>query len=234
MAGKTPSESEAQRVRDRVLGSQERIWLIEDFEGTPKAVNNELRRLVERGELQRVRRGVYWRGRPSRFGMHGADDGRAVQSVIGADEAVGATGWNATNLLGLSTQIAPSDELAVTHRVPTGLEHVKLSSRAARTGRRKAQLTGLEVTLLEALEGWERYVELRPVDAIRRFGEILSRSDVRIDKLVEASATEPPAVRERLRAVLIETGHARAAERVRRARDQRTRDRALRVTRWAT
>ncbi len=212
-----------------MLASRERIWRVEDFAGTPKAVNNELRRLVERGELQRVRRGVYWRGRMSRFGMHGVDGGQAVQTVVGRDEAIGATGWNATNLLGLSTQVAPIESLAVTHRVPEGLGRVKVVSRAARTARRKAGLNGLEVTLLEALEGWDRYVEVGPAEALRRFDQVLRRHDVRIPKLVSASATEPPVVRERLRAVLTETGHEDEAQGIARARDQRTRDKALRV-----
>lgn len=231
MAGKTPSESVAQQVRDRALRSRERIWHIEDFDGSPKAVNNELRRLVERGELQRIRRGVYWRGRKSRFGMHAVDDGMAVQSVVGQDEAIGATGWNATNLLGLSTQVAATEALAVTHRAPEGLDRIKVASRASRTGRRKARLNGLEVTVLEALEGWERYVEVSPAEAVQRFGSVLNRTDVRIPKLVSASATEPPVVRERLRAVLAETGHQAEATRIVRARDSRTRDKALRVLR---
>lgn len=219
----------AHRIRERVLKSREQIWRVEDFEGTPKAVNNELRRLVERGELQRVRRGVYWRGRVSRFGMHGVDEGEAVQTVVGRDEAIGATGWNATSILGLSTQVAPMESLAVTHRVPEGISRVKVVSRAARTGRRKAGLSGIEVTVLEALEGWDRYVEVGPAEAVRRFDEILRRPDVRIPKLISASTTEPPVVRERLRAVLLETGHETEAQRIPRARDQRTREKALRV-----
>ncbi len=212
-----------------MLGSRERIWRVEDFAGTPKAVNNELRRLVDRSELQRIRRGVYWRGRTSRFGMRGVDDGEALQTVVGQEEAIGATGWNATNVLGLSTQVAPIESLAVTHRAPEGLRHIKVVSRTARTGRRKAGLNGLEVTVLEALEGWDRYVEVGPAEAVRRFDLILQRTDVRIPNLVSASTTEPPAVRERLRAVLIETGHQAEAQRIPRARDQRTREKALRV-----
>jgi Family of unknown function (DUF6088) len=229
VAGKSPRESVAHLVRERVLGSRERIWRVEDFAGTPKAVNNELRRLVERGQLQRIRRGVYWRGRMSRFGMHGADDGETVQTIVGRDEAIGATGWNATNILGLSTQVSPIASLAVTHRVPEGLGRIKVVSRTARTGRRKAGLSGLEVTVLEALEGWDRYIEVGPAEAVRRFDQILRHPDVRIPKLISASTTEPPVVRERLRAVLAETGHQAESQRIPRARDQRTRDKALRV-----
>jgi hypothetical protein len=221
--------SVAQQVRGRVLRSGERLWQAEDFEGSPSAVNNELRRLISRGELMRVRRGVYWRGKKSRFGMIGASQGEAVQKVLGAQGAVGATGWSATNLLGLSTQVSPVEALAVTHRRPEGLHNVKVSSRAARSGRREAKLNGMEVTFLEALEGWDRYVEADAATALERFGELLDRDDVRVERLVRASHTEPPVVRERLRAVLRHGGYEEYAAKVPAARDPRTRARALRV-----
>jgi hypothetical protein len=221
--------SVAQQVRHRVQRSGERLWQVEDFEGSPSAVNNELRRLIARGELMRVRRGVYWRGKRSRFGMIGASQGEAVQKLFGAQEAIGATGWHATNLLGLSTQVSPVEALAVTHRRPEGLHNVKVSSRAARSGRREAKLKGMEVTFLEALEGWDRYVEADGATALRRFVELLDREDIRVERLVRASPTEPPVVRERLRAVLRHGGHEEYAAKVPAARDPRTRARALRV-----
>ena len=65
--------------------------------------------------------------------------------------------------------------------------------------------------------------------ALERFGELLEREDVRVERLVRASRTEPPVVRERLRAVLRHGGYEEQAERVPGARDPRTRARALRV-----
>lgn len=219
----------AQDVRRRVRRSGARLWRVEDFKGSPSAVNNELRRLVARGELARVRRGVYWRGEQSRFGMVGAPQGEAVQTVLGAGDAIGASGWHATNLLGLSTQVAPVETLAVTHRPPEGLSKVKVVSRAARSARRDAKLNGLEVTVLEALEGWDRYVEADSATALQRFVELLDREDIRVERLVRASRTEPPVVRERLRAVLRHAGYEEQAARVPAARDPRTRERALHV-----
>jgi hypothetical protein len=235
MATVAKNHSVAEQVRRRVLASRDRLWRVDDFEGledaagSTSAVNNELRRLVAKAELTRVRRGVYWRGRKSRFGMLAAPAADAVRKALGDDEAVGATGWHATNLLGLSTQVSPVETFVVSHRVPEGMTKVKVSSRAARYGRRDARLNATEVTILEALEGWDRYVEADSRTALRRFAKLLQRDDVRVERLVKASRTEPPAVRERLRAVLGQAGHGAAAERVRRARDPRTRERALRV-----
>jgi len=221
--------STAAQVRNQVLRSGERLWAVEDFDGPASAVSNELRRLVARGELRRVRRGVYWRGTRSRFGMSAPQPGDALRAIIGPDEAIGATGWHATNLLGLSTQVAPLEAVAVTRRTPTGLVRVQVVSRAARSGRRKAKLTGLEVTFLEVLDGWEHYVEADAVTALDRLCELLTRSDIRVTRLVQASVTEPAAVRERLRAVLRHAGYERQADRVQPARDPRTRARALNV-----
>lgn len=229
MAYRHDRPSTALQVRNRVLDSGERVWRIEDFDGPVSAVSNELRRLVARGELRRVRRGVYWRGRRGRFGMSAPPQGDALRAIVGPDEAVGATGWHATNLLGLSTQVAPVEAVAVTHRTPAGLPRLKVVSRAARSGRRTAKLGGLEVTLLEVLDGWDRYVEADAATVLDRLGALLTRPDVRVTRLVQASATEPAAVRERLREVLRSAGHERQAARVPPARDPRTRQRALRV-----
>lgn len=233
MAYTAPDKSVARRVRGRVLASHERLWRVEDFEDVEyedgSAVNNELRRLVARGELSRVRRGVYWRGRKSRFGTSVPPRAEALRKSIGEREAVGATGWYAANLLGLSTQVSPVETLAVTHRQPAGLGNVRVSTRVARGARREAKLNDLEVTFLEALEGWDRYVEADGATALERFANVLDGNELRVKRLVTASRTEPPAVRERLRAVLEHSGEHDAAKRVRRARDPRTRERALRV-----
>jgi hypothetical protein len=84
----------------------------------------------------------------------------AVREIVGDSEAIGAAGWYATSVLGLSTQVSPTPVVAVTQRPPTGLRGVRLVNRASRVGRRRAKLNEIEVTLLEALEGWDRYVEL--------------------------------------------------------------------------
>jgi hypothetical protein len=230
----TSQSSTAKKVRTRVLRSQGRVWVPADFEGldaqrgTYSAVANELQRLAKRGELTRLRRGVYWRGEKTRFGMMSAPTGEVLRKISDAGGEVGATGWYATNLLGLSTQVAPVETLATTHRVPRGYEK-RAASRAARGGRVDAKLTGLEITLLEALEGWDRYVELDSSRALERFDRLLHSKDVSVSRLAKASRTEPSAVRERLRAILLHAGFEQEARRVRRAPDPRTRERALRV-----
>jgi len=221
--------SAAADVRRRVLRSSDRFWHVEDFDGDPHAVVLQLRRLVEAGQLERVRRGVYWRGRKTRFGMAVPPAVAAVREIVGDSEAVGAAGWHATNMLGLSTQVSPTPVVAVTQRPPTGLRGIRVINRASRVGRRLTKLNEVEVTLFEALEGWERYVELDRAEALDRFAKLLKRSDVRVNRLVRAAETESPRVRERLRAVLMHAGLHQEAAKIEGARHRSSRERALAV-----
>jgi hypothetical protein len=222
-------ESTASAVRRRVLASGDRIWRTEEFEGSRDAVQAELRRLVRAEELERIRRGVYWRGHKTRFGMAVADQAQALREVLGKQAAIGAAGWYATSLLGLSTQVSPRQVLAMTARPPAGFDHLHLVDRSQRIGRHDARLSSLEVTMLEAIEGWEMYVEARPDRAVRRFLEMIGDGSVRVAKLVAATKTEPVVVRERLRWLLVESGRDADAEKIDGARSDSARQRALSV-----
>jgi len=222
-------KSTAADVRRRVLRSENRFWHVDDFGGEPHAVAMALGRLLETGELERLRRGVYWRGGDTHFGRQRPEAVRTLREVAGDREAVGAAGWYATNLLGLSTQVAPRPVVSITGRPPTGLRGIEVINRAARTGRRDAHLNETEVTVLEALEGWDKYVEVDSKKALDRFAQLLDAEEVRIDRLVRAAKTESPVVRERLRAILVRVGAEEAASTIPRARSEASRKRALRV-----
>jgi hypothetical protein len=222
-------QTTANTVRTKVLPSRDRFWRVEDFDADPHAVAQALARLADTGDLERVRRGVYWRGHSTKFGSSLPPAVEALKQVVSDHEAVGGAGWYATNLLGLSTQFAPKPVVAVTRRAPTGLRGLRVIDRSSRIARRDARLNVTEVTLLEALEGWDKYVELKPQPALDRFASLLKRDDVRIDRVVRASATESPVVRERLRAVLEHAGFEDEAAKVARARSASARARALKV-----
>lgn len=223
------TRSVAHRIRQRITRSSERFWRVDDFEGDPGAVNSALSRLAADGELERVRRGLYWRGRLTRFGRTLASPVGAVRAAMGSEVAVGAAETYAANLLGLSTQVSPVPVIALTRRAPTGLAGVRLVNRASRSARREARLNEMEVTVLEALDGWDRYVEVDAATAVERLARVLDGEDVRVGRLVSASRTEPSAVRERLRWLLERTGHADEIRRIEPARDRATRDAALAV-----
>lgn len=228
-------ESTSQRVARRVRASGRRYWttaeLREGFDSAT-AVRSTVDRLVANGELQRVRRGLYWHPAPLRDGRvrerQVRGPGAAARAAI-AGEPRGSSGWQAANALGLSTQVSQVEVIAVASRPPRPIPGVRFVDRSARRGRRDQHLRELEITILEAIEGWERHVELDADAAAARFIELLGHPDVRAGALARASSTEPPAVRERLRALLARGGWDREAALIQRAVDVRTRERALRV-----
>jgi len=197
--------SVASSVRDEVSASTDQYWSIEDFNLDSHAVASELSRLRRAPAVE------------------------AVRKLVSEDEALGAAGWYATNLLRLSTQVSPVPVVAVTTRVPTGLKDVRVIDRSNRTGRRAAKLNETEVTYLEALEAWEDNVELGNKEAFNRFVELLNLKALREEKLVEASGTESSRVRERLRAVLSESGEHALAEKVKGAKSPSSVRRARQV-----
>lgn len=140
-----------------------------------------------------------------------------------ADEVVhgpgsGPAGWSAALALGLSTQVARHEAIAVPARTPRNPGPVHFVSRSAATKRRDERLRSMEVALLEVLRDWDRLVEVPASDALRRIALLAESGEVRLDRLARASATEPPRVRERLRRLFDAIGHPELVGTVRPAR----------------
>lgn len=209
--------SVAPEVRKRVLHSRDRFWRPEDFDGSPDAVAKALSRLAHAGELRRVRRGLYWRGTATRLGMAPPPPERFVSEVIDAP-GTGPAGWSAALALGLSSQVPRRETIAVPGRAPRNPGSVRFVSRAASTKRRDERLRPAEVALLEVLRDWDTLVEVPNRDAVDRITRLADSGALRVDRLVRASSTEPPRVRERFRRLLGELGRSSAAAAVRRAR----------------
>lgn len=207
--------SVAAEIRERVLRSRDRFWRPEDFVGSPKAVAQALSRLVRTGDLRRVRRGLYWRGSPTRLGMAPPPPGRLAGEVVQHGPGTGPAGWSAALALGLSTQVPRREAIAVPGRVPRSLDSVHLVSRAAATKRRDEHLRPSEVALFEVLRDWDNLVEVPAAEAVNRITRLAEIGEVRLDRLARASSSEPPRTRERLRQLLGAIGHAELVESVR-------------------
>ena len=203
----------ATTIRNRVLPSRDRFWRPEDFDASPDAVAKTLSRLAEAGELRRVRRGLYWRGAPTRLGMAPPPSDRFANEVAGG-AGTGPAGWSAALALGLSTQVPRRETIAVPGRTPRSPGPIHFVSRAASTKRRDERLRPAEVALLEVLRDWDTLVEVPTSDAVDRIGRLADGGAIRLDRLVRASTTEPPRVRERLRDLLGALGRSADATNV--------------------
>jgi hypothetical protein len=200
-----------------VLGSRERFWRPEDFEGSPVSVAKALSRLTHAGELRRVRRGLYWRGRPTLLGMAPPSPGRVASEIV-PDTGKGPAGWSAGLALGLSTQVPRRETIAVPCRAPQSSGSVRFVSRAASVKRRDERLRPFEVALFEVLRDWNHCVEVPFEVAIERVTALIDNGTLRLDRIVRAAATEPPRVRDRLRQLLEAVGRPNEAAGIRPAR----------------
>ena len=152
------------------------------------SVDAALRRLVGELPLTRVRRGLYYKGRPTRFGPTRPSPLAVAYEICrehGMETGVGPSGYSAARALGLTTQVPAREEIAVPGRCPDDLPAVHFVSRsfAARTG-----LLPDEVAVLEVLREWPRFSE-------RGWGELVSS----VVELTAARKVRPEALRDAAR-----------------------------------
>jgi len=217
-------------VRSAVLAAGSgHFWGPRDFadlEAPFTAVDRALQRLKASGELVSVRRGLYYRGRQRPWGMSRPSAEEVIAAIAGR-RGVGPAGLSAANDLGLTTQVPGTDLVAVVGSVPRDLPTVHFVDRRARLARRTASLQPREVAILEVLDAWDDVLEVSPAAAADRLAALLLDGSVKPARLVAGSLDEPPAGRERLRAVLTKAGLSDLAGKVARAATIGTRDHAL-------
>lgn len=211
----------AAAARHAIVASKDRFWRPADLTLPPSTAHHLLGGLVARGELRRVRRGLYWRGAKTPLGMSPPPPERLVNELA-PGPGVGPAGSSAANILRLSTQVPRVRETAVPHRPPTDAGAVRFVSRGARTRRRSARLNPTEVAVLEVLDAWSEVVEVPPADAFERLAQVLDSPQVCVERLADAAGTEPGTVRARLRELLERSGRTDLAQRVPPADDRTT------------
>lgn len=211
--GLTSRSDRADGVQGQVLAKIRhagvgRFWEPANFTGIgadPGTIDRVLSRLVEKGELHRVRRGLYWRGRRTRFGMVHPDELQVATRVAGVP-GVGPAGIAAANSLGLSTQVPGRPSIAVPKRAPRPLPTFRFVDRSGRTGRIAQRLRPHTVALLEVLGDWDRVIERGDDAAWPSLVQLVRSGDMQANRLALASPTEPAGVRVRLRNLLLDAG----------------------------
>jgi hypothetical protein len=211
MAGDKPSGARrlatSAEIQRRVQAGGERVWSFEELAGArPLAAAQALSRLVARGELQRIQRGLYYRPRPSRYGVSRPDPGVLLR-IAQRSRSLFPAGGSAAVRLGYSTQVPARPELSTTaSSVPRRL----VGPRALVHVRRPAAWASLseeEGALLELLRERAASSELSEEQTLTRTLGLLGVPR-RLSRLLEAARTEPPRVRALLGA-LAETLGAR-------------------------
>lgn len=203
--------SVAHRVLSRIRrGGEDRLWTYKDFAHLPPlAVAAALSRLAKNGRIRRVRKGVYYVPRVTRFGATSPEPSNVAAAVLTRRGiAWKPSGPAAYNRLGLTTQVSPSTTFAVSRKVrmaPAGLG-TRLKLRRA-VGVRMA--TADERAVLDALRDLRWIPDTTPEHVVARIGELFRSRRVSFDRVARFARREPP----RVRAVLGAIGNAIGARR---------------------
>lgn len=154
------------------------------------AVDVALHRLLREGELVQVRRGLYCKGRKTRFGMARPDPYRVALEVAraaGFDRGVGPAGISAARALGLTTQVPAEVEVSVPGRKPQGLAQIRFTSRSPVARR---DLRPLEVAVLELLREWPKYSEQGWPAFTAKVRELAEHGEVDVERVVAVARRE--------------------------------------------
>jgi hypothetical protein len=191
-------DSAAGAVRHRVLAAAPGTFFRRrDFAGTDRAVESALSRLATAGEVMRVRKGLYWRGKETRFGMTRPSPLDVAIAVAGPGS--GPSGVAAAQMLGLTTQVPGTVEVAAPGKVPEPLLGVRFRSRPY--SRQARKLRPIEVAVLELLRD-PAAAEVSWSDVERRIAELMADKKVRTSVLADEATEEPhPKARERWAAI---------------------------------
>jgi predicted transcriptional regulator of viral defense system len=178
------------------------VFTVEEFLSiaSPAAVNTALSRLSKKGEIDRVRRGLYHKPRVSRFGRTSLRAER-VALVAAHGKAPGPTGASAAAALGLTTQIPARLSFAVVGNPPTSVPNVRFVERS-NIERVTAGLRPSEVALLEVLRDDLNWVEISDSAIRDRLHELVAAGSIDVRRIRRAAKGEPRRVASKLEALL--------------------------------
>jgi hypothetical protein len=185
----------ADTIRRKVANAApERLWTFRDFASLPSsAVAMSLSRLAKEGVVHRLRNGVYYKPKVSRFGTLKPDPANVVAVVLDRKNVdwkpSGLSVWNA---MGLTTQIAATPTFTADHRVRVTAPNSRVRVSTAPTVR---GLSVEERASLDALRDLRRVPDTTPEATIRRLVELCREGRLSFARMLRVAKSEPPRVR---------------------------------------
>jgi hypothetical protein len=167
---------------------------VDALPGSRAAASSAASRAHKRGELIPIRKGLYWKGTRTRYGMSRPPSEAAAVEILGK-VGVGPTGHTAARALGLTTQLPATPALTIAGPVPSSVPGVRVSRR---NNMRRRELSYTEIALLELLRGsWESVVEGGWDALVTATAAAAERGSLRLDRIASAVTGEhSPTVRD--------------------------------------
>ncbi|WP_152364369.1 hypothetical protein [Microlunatus speluncae] len=146
--------------------------------GTPDAARKAASRAAHDGELIHIRKGLYYRGRRTRYGMTRPRITQVVREVLGT-RGVGPAGYSAARAWGVTTQLPSAFEVSTLRQVDNliGVKQV------LRRNLSRVDLNEKEIALLELLRAPEVYIEAGWDAFVGKVREAVLAGEVREDAL---------------------------------------------------
>jgi hypothetical protein len=151
---------------------------VDRLPGTPTAARKAASRAVRDGLLLQVRRGLYYRGRRTRYGLTAPRADEVARAVLGT-RGVGPAGYSAARAWGVTTQIPPAWQVATLRTVDpiNGVEQHERKNLA------RTDLNEMEIALLELLRAPEIYVEAGWDALVGKVRDAVLAGGIRVDVL---------------------------------------------------
>lgn len=174
-------------VREQVSVTPRRTFIsVDEFSGSRRAVECALSRIAANGDVVRVRKGLYWKGPITRFGVVPPRPADVALEVAGL--GAGLAELSAAHLLGMTTQVPSVAVVAVPGRAPAPVAGTRFVSRSIE--RRIAGLRPVEVAVLELLRSGPGTVEKPWSDLASIVAHLAAAGELRLDTLESTAALE--------------------------------------------
>lgn len=187
----------AGRIAARIdAGGEDTLWTYGDFGGMPEsAVAAALSRLTRKGKLNRIRNGVYYRPKKTRFGLTSPDAAQVTVAVLNRRGISSvASGVGAYNRLGLTTQASSTVTFDVSKSVAAVNTGVPGRVRIRCVGKIRG-LTSEERGAIDALRDLKWIPDTRPAEPVHRLVELFRSGRLNFVRIAAAVRREPPRVR---------------------------------------
>lgn len=154
---------------------------VAELPGSATGARKAASRAAHNGLLVPVRRGLYYRGRPTRYGLTPPRTEEVVRQLLGT-RGVGPAGYSAARAWGLTTQVPPDLHVAVLRTV----EPIAGVTQHARRNLARVDLNPAEIALLEVLRAPDVVAEAGWDALVSAVGDAVATTRVRPDALAEA------------------------------------------------
>jgi hypothetical protein len=154
---------------------------VDRLPGSSTAARKAASRAVKDGLLVPVRRGLYYRGRRTRYGVATPRADEIARAVLGV-RGIGPAGYSAARAWGVTTQVPPVWHVATLRTV----DPIDGVAQHERKNLARADLNEKEIALLELLRSPEVYVEAGWGALTAKVRAAVRAGEIRTDRLREA------------------------------------------------